>query len=386
MKRVGISLDWVRRWAPVLVATASALTFLYYAAAWFAESHPRWKRHIRLLWLSLCLWLGAGIALADLTVAEMFPPKLVNWIEATGLLVVIFSFSAFGVAWCGRIRPEKLNPGRRRLLGTLRAAVVAAPAAMTGYGVFLERHRVRLAEIPLAMPGLPPALNGLRIVQLSDMHRSAFYSRADLDRAVAMANEARPHLIVVTGDLITRRGDPLDDCLNSLSRLRAEAGVFGCLGNHEVYAACQNYATAEGRKRGIRFLRQESQVLEFGGARLNLCGVDYQRLSSPYLVGAEAMVRPDAFNLLLSHNPDVFPVAQKQGFHLTLSGHTHGGQINVEILSENLNLARFFTPYVLGEYRKENSVAYVTPGLGTVGVPIRLGVPPEVTLIRLCAS
>jgi len=381
-----VSLDWVRRWAPVLIASGAALLLLHRAARWFAESHPAWKRRITILWVILCFWLVAGIAVADLTVAAIFPATLVNWIEATALLIVISSFSAFGMAWCGRVRAEEFNPARRQLLNTARGLLVAAPAALAGYGVFLERDRIQLKEVHLVVPRLPPALDGLHIVQLSDMHRSAFFSRQQLDRAVAMANEVKPQLIFVTGDLITRRGDPLDDCLDSLSRLRAEAGIFGCHGNHEVYARCQEYATIEGLKHGIRYLRHESELLLFGGARLNLCGVDYQRLSLPYLAGAESLVKPDAFNLLLSHNPDVFSVAEQKGFQLVLSGHTHGGQINVEILSENLNLARFFTPYVLGEYRRENSVAYVTPGLGTVGVPIRLGVPPEVTSIRLCAS
>jgi uncharacterized protein len=97
------------------------------------------------------------------------------------------------------------------------------------------------------------------------------------------------------------------------------------------------------------------------------------------------LVRPGEMNLLLSHSPDVFPVAAEKGFQLTLAGHTHGGQINVEILNDNVNLARFFTPYVLGRYEKNGSSIYVTPGIGTVGVPIRIGAPPEVTIIRLCA-
>ena len=90
-------------------------------------------------------------------------------------------------------------------------------------------------------------------------------------------------------------------------------------------------------------------------------------------------------NILLSHNPDVFPVAARQGYQLTIAGHTHGGQITVEILHQNLSIARFYTPYVYGLYREGDAAVYVTRGIGTVGVPARLGAPPEIALIRLCA-
>lgn len=89
---------------------------------------------------------------------------------------------------------------------------------------------------------------------------------------------------------------------------------------------------------------------------------------------------------MLSHNPDVFSIAAKKGFDLTLAGHTHGGQINVEILGENLNVADFFTPYTKGLYTAGGSSVYVNSGLGTIGVPVRIGAPPEITFIRLCSS
>jgi predicted MPP superfamily phosphohydrolase len=100
-------------------------------------------------------------------------------------------------------------------------------------------------------------------------------------------------------------------------------------------------------------------------------------------VGAERMVVPGALNLLLSHNPDVFPVAARQGYNLMLSGHTHGGQINIEIYDESISPSRFFTPYVYGLYHVQGAAAYVTRGIGTIGIPARIGAPPEITVIRL---
>jgi predicted MPP superfamily phosphohydrolase len=136
----------------------------------------------------------------------------------------------------------------------------------------------------------------------------------------------------------------------------------------------------------MRFLRGEAETLRFGQARLRLAGVDYQKMHGPYLVGAKALQEPGAFQVLLSHNPDVFETAAAQRWDLTLAGHTHGGQVTVEYLNQHLNLARFFTPYVYGHYEKEKSHIYVTRGIGTVGVPMRIGAAPEVALVRLCAT
>ena len=125
------------------------------------------------------------------------------------------------------------------------------------------------------------------------------------------------------------------------------------------------------------FCAAQARQLRFGAAAINFAGVDYQRFNSLYLVGAEQLVAPGAVNILLSHNPDVFPVAAAQGYDLTIAGHTHGGQVDVEILHQHFNVARYFTPYVLGLYREGASSVYVSSGIGTIGVPIRLGAPPE---------
>ena len=98
---------------------------------------------------------------------------------------------------------------------------------------------------------------------------------------------------------------------------------------------------------------------------------------------AEKLIVPGAANLLLSHNPDVFPVAVRKGYDTMLSGHTHGGQVTVEFANQTLNLARFFTPYVAGLYRLEGRSCYVNTGLGTIAMPVRIGALPEITLARL---
>lgn len=317
------------------------------------------------------------------------PAGLRGAMNALGNGLGMATVASLAIYYAWRFLSNKLAiqhaPGRRSLIRAAGTALAAVPFAAAGFGVIVERTRFQVKEIDLPMPGLHPDLEGLRIGQLSDLHVSPWLTVQDLARAVDMMNELKPHLAVVTGDLITQVGDPLDDTIRELARLRADAGILGCLGNHEVYARCQNYATAAAQRYGIEFLRRKARLLNWGKGALNVAGVDYQRSQRirPYLLEAERLVVPGAANLLLSHNPDVFPVAVRKGYDAMLSGHTHGGQVTVEILNQTLNLARFTTPYVAGLYRIESRSCYVTAGLGTITVPIRIGAPPEITLARL---
>jgi predicted MPP superfamily phosphohydrolase len=262
---------------------------------------------------------------------------------------------------------------------------MVAPFAVMGYGSLIQRTNFRVREVDLPIAGLPQDLEGLRILHLSDIHLSAFLSESEFSRVVDASLELRPNLAVVTGDLISGFSDPLDACIRQLARLKADAGVFGCMGNHERYAQAEDYTERESGRRGIRFLRGESQALRFGNATLNLAGTDFEssRKRPDYLTGADKLILPGATNVLLQHSPDVFPVAARQGYNLLLAGHTHGGQVTVEILDQAINPARFLTPYVYGMYRAGDATAYVTRGIGTIGVPARIGAPPEISLLRL---
>jgi predicted MPP superfamily phosphohydrolase len=282
-----------------------------------------------------------------------------------------------------RFGKKTFSPARRQLLNATGGALLAAPFAFVGYGTVIERLDFHVREVEIPIPNLPAGLDGLRLLQLSDIHLSAFLSEKDLARVIDAANELRPHLALVTGDLITAGGDPLDACLRQLSRLRADAGILGCMGNHEHYAQVEAYTAQAAAPLGIRFLRDRAQPLRFGNGLLNIAGVDYQPSGRPYLPDAEKMVVPGACNILLSHNPDVFPDAVQKGYDLMLAGHTHGGQITVEILNQSINAARFYTPFVYGLYREGAGSAYVTRGIGTIGIPTRIGAPPEIALLRL---
>jgi predicted MPP superfamily phosphohydrolase len=277
------------------------------------------------------------------------------------------------------------NPARRRVLHMGGNALLAAPFAVMGYGALVQRTDFRVRELDLPISGLPEDLDGLRILQLSDIHLSAFLSEAEFARVIDASMELRPHLAVITGDLISGPQDPLDACIRQLARLKADAGVFGCMGNHERFARVEGYTERACAARGMRFLRGQAQTLRFGNATMNLAGCDYASHweRRHYLTGMDRLVAPGAFNVLLQHNPDVFPVAARQGYNLLLAGHTHGGQVTVEILDQSINPARVFTPFVYGLYREGRAAAYVTRGIGTIGVPARIGAPPEIALLRL---
>jgi predicted MPP superfamily phosphohydrolase len=317
-------------------------------------------------------------------VYRYFPVNFATWVQgaAVGAAMCLIGF-AIGVA-VYRSAPVSQSK-RRTFLKAAGAGLCVAPAAAVAFGIVV-RNRFRVVEVKVPIPNLPKDLDGLKIVQITDIHLSTFLSEHEFARAVDMANETRAHVALVTGDLISRPGDPLDACLKQLARIRAEAGVLGCLGNHEVYTKTEDYVTARGRDIGIEFLRSATRQLRFGNAAINFAGVDYQNSHDGYLHGAERLIVPGAVNILLSHNPDVFPVAAAQGYQLTIAGHTHGGQVDVEILHRHMNVARYFTRYVRGLYGEGPSSIYVSSGLGTIGVPVRLGAPPEVTLLQLCAT
>jgi uncharacterized protein len=277
------------------------------------------------------------------------------------------------------------SPSRRQLIQAAGTVAIATPFAAVGFGSFIERTDFHIKEVDFPIPGLHPDLEGLRIGQLTDLHVSPWLTVRDAGRAVDMLNELKPHLTLVTGDLITQIGDPLDETIRELSRLRADAGILGCLGNHERYARCEDYTAIQSAKYGMEMLRDQARVLRFGAASLNIAGVDFQRYMhhENYLADSEKLVVPGAANILLSHNPDVFPVAVQKGYDAVISGHTHGGQITVEMFNQTLNMARFVTPFVAGLYRLDGRSCYVSAGIGTIAVPVRIGAPPEITLLRL---
>jgi predicted MPP superfamily phosphohydrolase len=375
------------------------------------------------------LWLVAALvvlaAVLDLLQVRVLPRRAFGpWGRAIARLWLIASccsvvaMAAVGsLAWCSRsamaalpvVQAARVEPARHTVFRYAVYLAGSLPFLAVVYGATAGRLRYRVVPVEVPITALPPTLDGLRIVHLSDLHIGDFMPRAALRRAVDLINAVQPDLAVLTGDLITTARDPLEDGIAELSRLQVPLGVWGCHGNHERWAGVEARTQALFARHGMHVLRQQCAELSWRGGRFNLIGVDDQRERarpgepSSMLRSIEGLVRSDMPNILLSHNPDTFPQAATLGIELSLAGHTHGGQIRFTLGKRQWSPASFITPFAVGLYRLPFGVAvddssgetaaaprkcaflYVNPGLGTLGLPLRLGMPPEITVLTLRA-
>ncbi len=285
-------------------------------------------------------------------------------------------------------------PERRRFLEQTALAVCSAPFVAGAYGLLYGRLNLETSHRRIKLPRLPKAFEGFRIAQLSDFHIGAFMTAEEIGNYVAIANELKPDLVLLTGDYITWDRMTQGAVVKSLAGLKAPFGVFGCLGNHEIYTETQDSITRLFAAEGIRILRRECAVLRATGEALNLIGVDFQSRGAlgrsgytgvvgEYLAGVNQLMMPGTVNILLSHNPNSFDRAAELGIDLSLAGHTHGGQVTLEFIHPSLSPSRLITQYVSGWFEKPGGQLYVNRGIGTIGVPIRINARPEITLFEL---
>jgi predicted MPP superfamily phosphohydrolase len=293
----------------------------------------------------------------------------------------------------GAIALDPPSLARRRLLEQAAVAVSAVPFVAAAYGLLYERLDVEVTRPRIALARLPKGFQGFRIVQLSDFHISPFLTADEIRRCVTIANGLKADLVALTGDYLADDPAAQGEVVQALAGLRAPYGVFGCLGNHEIYTETEVSITRLFAGVGIRILRQGRAFIQSHGEMLTLIGIDYQsgrfsndhpgHLVDQYLEGSEKLVLPDMVNILLSHNPNVFDRAAQLGIDLTLAGHSHGGQLALSFINRGLALVYPETPYVSGWYEKTGGQLYVNRGIGTTGPPIRLGARPEITVLEL---
>jgi predicted MPP superfamily phosphohydrolase len=295
-----------------------------------------------------------------------------------------------------RVEPALAELPRRTFL--TRAAAGSAFLIGSGsslYGALKGRYDYRLEEVPVVVPGLSRAFDGFTIAQLSDVHIGMYVGDAELAIAEELIRQAKADLIVLTGDLLDndpRLAPRLGRFVRRLTPL-ARHGVFAISGNHDYFAGVEDVAAAV-RAGGARMLRNDGVLVGDAGAGFALLGVDdvwaRREGNGPDLLRAVARLPPiagriaparDLPRVLLCHNPSFFAEAAGQ-VALQLSGHTHGGQVNLGIRP-----ADFLLPggWVAGRYDLDGSALYVNRGFGTVGPPARLGSPPEVTRLVLRA-
>ena len=265
--------------------------------------------------------------------------------------------------------------------------VLSLAALFTATGYINARRTAAVRTVSVRLPGLPAALDGFRIVQLSDIHVGHTIQRAYLQAIVDRANAQQPDLIALTGDLVDGSVTELREHTAPLGALRARHGVYAVTGNHEYYSGAAAWI-AEWRRLGLVPLLNEHRVIEHGGARLLVAGVtdysaghfhpDHRSDAEAALAGAPVEV---ALKLLLAHQPRSATAAERAGFDLQLSGHTHGGQF----LPWNW-FVPLQQPFVAGLRQLGRLWVYTSRGTGYWGPPLRFGAPSEITLIRLVAG
>ena len=285
------------------------------------------------------------------------------------------------------------SPSRRQFLERTAVAVSAAPFVAGAYGLFYGRLDLETPHRRISLKRLPKPFHGFRIAQFFDIHIGPFITEEQIRRYVAITNELAPDLVVLTGDFVTWKPAPQEAVVSALAGFKAPFGVFGCLGNHEIYAGVEDSITRLFAARGIRMLRRERTPIQLSGETLNLIGVDSQSvrrlgrhgegLVPRYLEGVQPLILPDTVNILLSHNPNTFDRAAELGIDLSLAGHTHGGQITLDFIHPSLTPSRLITRYIKGWFQKGEAQLYVNRGLGTILAPIRFAAPPEITLLEL---
>jgi predicted MPP superfamily phosphohydrolase len=265
------------------------------------------------------------------------------------------------------------------------ASLLAGAALSLAAGVRAVWQQPRVVRMTLEIPGLPAAFDNYQVVHLSDVHCGPWTRPRQVRRWVERINAMAPDLVAVTGDLITTGSEYVAAVSEELGALRARDGVFACMGNHDYFTDGEAFARSLDRA-GLNVLRNRGQSIERDGEHLYVAGADDTWTRRADLPAALDARPPRTATLLLAHDPMLFTEAAAAGVELTLSGHTHGGQFAIPGLHRRFNLARFASPFTVGLYRLGSCILHVSRGAGTTGPPIRLGAPPEISLLTLRAA
>jgi len=374
LRRLGLWRPWMG-WITPAVLGLLIVSFL--AGRWITLPLPTYKKlqllggGLFLLWLALILGKLVGGLWGLLTTLGQKPPT------------------------------ADFSEGRRATLQLLGGALMSLPGVALGYGYWRGRYRFRGETIEVFLKDLPPAWEGTTILHFSDLHSGSFLSPEALRPVWAEIKALRPDLIAFTGDWVNTFAGELEPFVADLAELEAPLGKWAVWGNHD-YGDYIMGATRERKAKerahlrhlvaaaGFHLLDNEAVLLERDGERIALVGVGnwshwrrFQRYGD--LKAAWAQVPPDTCAILLSHDPTHWEheVQGNYPIALTLSGHTHGLQVGVEWLGWRFSPAQWLFTYWAGLYRIGEQYLYVNRGLGYIGLPARLGIWPEITLIRL---
>ena len=330
-------------------------------------------------------------------IAAFIAWQFLGWIFC-GLVVLYMLFKAVErlVGWAVRkyrpsptVQPSNVpTVSRRQFLARATYTYAAAGVGLSAYGIWSAERLPLVTRRTLYFPDLPRPLHGLRIAHLSDVHAGVLMGEAKMKELVRQTNALGADLILQTGDMIDISQVYIPEYVRAFRDLQAPLGVVTVLGNHDRYTG-QDAVIKGVREAGQVFIKNESHIIEKGGAALALVGIDDPqnwRADDPQHDDLEAALQrtppaAEAFRILLAHRPGAFDGAIPRAIPLTLAGHIHGGQFYIPVIG--WSPGRLITKYVMGYFQSGASQLYVSRGIGTVGIPLRVFAPPEIALLEL---
>jgi uncharacterized protein len=271
---------------------------------------------------------------------------------------------------------------RRQFLKIGVSAVVGVGAAGGAYASLWEPHQLGITRRTLALPSLPKAFDGMKVVQFSDLHLGFHTGAKDVARLVQAIQNEKPDMICFTGDMVDGNTEDMRAAIQPFSELKAPLGLFSILGNHD-YKDVETLISME-EEAGFQVLRNTAVKLRRDGAVIAVAGLDDAFWGQPDPAAAIQDLPDGMFKLLLMHEPDYADTTAAHSFHLQLSGHSHGGQIRLPWMGAVI------TPpgakrYVQGLYTigSQGMLLYVNRGIGTTQLPVRFLCKPELTVLTL---
>jgi len=280
---------------------------------------------------------------------------------------------------------SRFQLGRRQFLKGLAATPLVTVAGISAYARLIEPHHYWISETDIFIRDLPERFEDFRITQLTDVHHSRILGLEEVRRVVELAQQTRPDMFVLTGDYTTSYRRFIEPCAEALSSLNAPEGVWAVLGNHDHYTDPE-LTTRALERHHISVMNNAHTTLRRGPDSLQLSGIDDWTWNAVDWTRAFSGLNPSTPTVLLSHQPSVLDFEQTRDVSLILSGHTHGGQLRLPFVGAPARFATTDLKYDRGLFRRGETQLYVSSGTGVIGLPVRLGVRPEIAVLRLKAK
>lgn len=401
--------------------------YFYWSIKQIIKRNDRSKKVAK--WIQYSFWGFTTFTLCFLFVATYYyiakepPPKFAR-VYITGFIFIVILSKLFGIVFfiiddikslihwfIRKLRPEPLETStgsnkisRSKFIKQSGLVASAVPFATMMYGVVKSAFDYTVINVKLSASTIPKQFNGFKIVQISDIHTGSFISDGPMKDAVKIINEQNADVIFFTGDLVNEVSEEALPFIDVLKNISAKHGVYSILGNHDygdyfyqkddLKGKAHNYTHMQEvhQQLGWDLLRNENRSIERNGENINIIGVENWGSSKRFqkhgdVSKARLGMKDNTFNILLSHDPshwDALVRKEHQDIDLTLSGHTHGAQMGIEIPGYiKWSPSKYLYEQWAGLYQKEGQWVYVNRGFGFLGYPGRLGILPEITVIEL---